>query len=178
VNGWLLGFLLPVGEEEKLSLLALTYHREGQWDQYHRTLEQRDQVAQASPLRIGDQTFAGITDVDDPTAWVLEVLSPSGEYHWLPWREIASLQTTPPARPLDYLWGQCQVKLRSGQELFLFANVLYPSRGPQEDRYLLGRETTWVGDQQQGYLACGKKLFQLEPDQELTWHELGLVEFT
>lgn len=170
-------FLDEIGETERLSLQAWTYRREGQWERYRALIDERDSQLTPTPVRWHNERFLTIRDLDEPSAPFLELISVAGIYIWLPWRKIVNLTVEPPVRPLEFLWVPVRVKLSSGGELSMYANALYPSRDETEERFLLGNETEWGGDESTGFLGRGKKLFLLGDDTELTIHEFGTMEF-
>lgn len=170
-------FMDDIGEAERLSLLAWTHWRAGELDHYRAILEQRDAAVVPTPVVWQGNNYASILDLDEPTAPFLEVISANGDYFWLPWRQLVNLAAEPPVRPMDFIWTPIRIKLVSGGELFMYANVLYPSRGETEERFLLGLDSQWVGAEPQGQLGRGKKVFLLGDEQELTVHQFDTLEF-
>ncbi len=170
-------FMDEIGNPERLSLQAWTHWRAGEADRYRSLIEERAAALEPTPVVWHGNNFSSISDLDEPTAPFLEVISTNGDYFWLPWRQLVNLAAEPPRRPLDFIWTPVRIKLVSGGELFMYANVLYPSRGESEERFLLGLDTEWGGEESVGQLGRGKKIFLLGDEQELTVHEFESLEF-
>jgi type VI secretion system protein ImpE len=91
--------------------------------------------------------FDDLRDVDDILAPTLEVITAVGDYLWVPFERIGSLEFEAAKRPRDLYWRRCAITLKDGTEGVVYVPVTYPWSGPPPaPALLLGRETEWVGD--------------------------------
>ena len=72
----------------------------------------------------GMVAFDDCRDVDDGSAWFLEVLTHDGNYMWTDLGLIETLRFTPPQRPIDLLWRETRMTLRDGR----VADVAVPAQ--------------------------------------------------
>ena len=92
-------------------------------------------------------------DLDDRTADVLELLTPTGKYVWAPWSQVVSLTLRPLERPRERVWRPAELELRGAPSGVVYLPMIYPA--PAEamtDALRLGRETEWVD---RAGLTCG-----------------------
>lgn len=91
------------------------------------------------------EAFDDLRDADDVLAPVLEVLTNAGEYMWVPFERIQSLDFEEPKRPRDLYWRKCVIELRDGTEGHVFVPTIYPwSNAETRPLLRLGRETDWI----------------------------------
>jgi type VI secretion system protein ImpE len=130
----------------KLLLEASIRVREGQTGEAAELLtraeEQRPRVA-----GICDGTaFDDLRDLDDRTASILEVLTSTGKYFWVPMEQVELIEFRPPARPRDLLWRRAHLVVRDGPDGEVFVPTLYAgSQAEPDDCFRLGRATEWRG---------------------------------
>ena len=127
------------------ALKALTVLREGA-DRQARSL--CEQVEAIRPAAAGgtrdDAQFGDLRDLDDITASVLELITSTGEYYWIPWEQVVWLQFAAPRRPRDLIWRKAEVAVRGGPEGVVYIPALYPgSASSGDDAIRLGRATDW-----------------------------------
>ena len=85
-------------------------------------------------------------DCDDLTAGVLEVLTSTGKYYWVPFENVAALEFEKAARPIDLVWRPAGLSVRGGPDGRVFVSMIYASHGlVQDNASRLGRSTDWVG---------------------------------
>jgi type VI secretion system protein ImpE len=97
---------------------------------------------------LNGKPFESIEDADPRIGARLEVFA-AGNYVWVPFAHIASIQVSPPARLRDLLWAPAVVRLgpaMKGQDL---GQVLLPALCPfswqhADDAVRLGRQTVWT----------------------------------
>jgi type VI secretion system protein ImpE len=104
-----------------------------------------------------------IRDLDDRIAGVLEVITTTGKYYWVPWQSIRSLEFSKPTRPLDLIWRKTAIDVENGPEGEVFIPTRYPLipiRNQQEwdDALRLGRATSWVGDEDSAVTGLGQRM--------------------
>ncbi len=90
------------------------------------------------------QPFEGLRDADDRTAGVLEVLSSTGKYFWVPFERIRVLEVRPPERPRDLLWLRAYLSVAGGPDGEVYLPTIYAGTTQEgDDQLRLGRGTDW-----------------------------------
>lgn len=118
---------------------------------------------------------AWLRDPDDILAPVCEFLTLNGDYHWVDWSEIATLQIYPPKATLDAIWRPAQVTLDDGTSLPGFLPMIYPWPLPEADGAVkLGHTTRFVATDSGLRLGQGLKLLSVE-GHHLTLPEVSAV---
>ncbi len=110
-----------------------------------------ESVARAEDLRpqvsgmAGDVPFDDFRDLDDLIGGVLEVMTTTGKYYWVPMEQIEQAEFQPPSRPLDTAWRTVQLSVRGGPEGEVVIPGIYPVTGEApSEAALTGRETDWI----------------------------------
>jgi type VI secretion system protein ImpE len=104
--------------------------------------------------------FDDCRDLDDLTAPLLEVLTSTGKYYWVPLENVESIEFSPPERAMDLVWRTAQVNVAGGPEGGVYVPVLYPGTGEAGDSQLqLGRGTDWRGGDGSPVRGIGQKMF-------------------
>ncbi len=90
--------------------------------------------------------FDDIRDGSDLTAGLLEVISSTGKYFWVPLDRVAELELEKPKTLRERLWRQASLSVREGPDGIVYLPALYP---PLPNRPLsleakLGRITDWT----------------------------------
>ena len=118
-------------------------------------------------------------DVDDRSAWFLEVFSHDGGYLWVDPTSIAGLKFTPASRPIDLLWREARMTLHDGRVAEIVVPAQYPGIAADEEQRL-ARRTDWqeepggawtgtgqrlwlLGDEAHGVLGLGEIAFEAAP---------------
>jgi len=95
------------------------------------------------------QPFADLRDADDTVAGVLEVLTSTGSYYWIPMERIVTMEFRKPQRTRDLLWRRCHLEVRDGPDGEVFIPAIYATKPPADDKdgqmLRLGRMTDWTG---------------------------------
>ena len=95
--------------------------------------------------RVDDRAFTGWRDADDRTAGVLEVLTSTGNYVWVPLTAVRSLAFQPVERLRDVIWRPAELDIDNGPSGVVYLPAVYHAPAAQmTDAYRLGRETGWV----------------------------------
>jgi type VI secretion system protein ImpE len=128
--------------------------------------EAAELLAQAEEQRVkptgtcNGQRFADLRDVDDLTAPVLEVLTSTGKYYWIPLERVELLECRAPARPRDLLWRQAHLVVRGGPDGEVYLPALYSGAHAEADDALrLGRATEWRGGDGTPVRGAGQRMF-------------------
>ena len=116
----------------------------------------REAADEAAPELVGTcdgRAFGGLRDLDDRTADVLELLTPTGKYVWAPWSQVVSLQLRPLERPRERVWRPAELELQGGPSGVVYLPMIYPAPAEaMSDALRLGRETAWA---ERAGLTCG-----------------------
>jgi type VI secretion system protein ImpE len=128
----------------KLHLEASIALREG------RGAEALAKLAEAEAMRpvvrgtCDDIAFDEFRDIDDLAAGLVEVITTSGAYYWIPLDRVETIAFEPPRRPRELLWRRAKVEVRNGPDGEVFLPALYPgSSDSKDDSIRLGRSTDW-----------------------------------
>lgn len=106
-----------------------------------------DTEAGAVAGRVDGAPFVGVRDLDDRFAGVLEVLTSTGKYFWIPWGAIQSLTLAPPQRWRDIVWRQAELDVSDGPSGVVYIPAIYPcAPGEAGEALQTGRETDWKED--------------------------------
>jgi len=102
---------------------------------------------EARPVSAGTcngRPFSDFLDLDDFLAPVLEVLTPTGKYFWVPLSELRSVEFKPAERPMDFLWRPATLNIVNGPTCDACLPAVYRRPGESlSDGLRLGRETDW-----------------------------------
>ncbi|MGI4876222.1 MAG: type VI secretion system accessory protein TagJ [Janthinobacterium lividum] len=93
---------------------------------------------------IDDRPFSGWRDGDDRTAGVLEVLTSTGNYVWIPFEHVRSLRWLPVERLRDTVWRPAELEVADGPNGVVYLPVIYHAGSDQTPDQRLGRATDWV----------------------------------
>ncbi len=94
---------------------------------------------------IDDRAFSGWRDADDRTAGVLEVLTSTGTYVWVPFEHVRGLRWRPVERLRDTIWRPAELDVAEGPSGVVYLPVIYhASAAEQTPEQRLGRATDWI----------------------------------
>ncbi len=94
---------------------------------------------------IDDRPFIGWRDGDDRTAGVLEVMTATGRYLWVPLNAVRLLRWQPLARLRDTVWRPAELDVADGPSGVVYLPSIYhAAAGEQTDAHRLGRVTDWI----------------------------------
>ncbi|MBB3808168.1 type VI secretion system accessory protein TagJ [Pseudochelatococcus contaminans] len=160
-------------------LEALMHLREGRIEAATAAVAQAEE--QRPPVRgiSGDGvSFDDFRDLDDLLGGILEVLTTTGKYFWVPIEQIEEVVFSPPSRPLDTAWRTVQISVRGGPEGEVVIPGIYPGIGGDTTEALqLGRETGWVEVAPGFVRGQGLRSFLLG-DNDASIFDLGQLTFT
>ena len=91
---------------------------------------------------VGTLAFDDIRDVDDGSAWFLEILTHDGNYMWTDLSCVEKLTFRKPDRPIDLLWRETRMVLRDGR----VADIVVPAQyvaAESNEAQRLARSTEW-----------------------------------
>ncbi len=128
------------------ALAALLDLRDGNAESASNTL--REAEAKRTPLSgsCDEKPFADLRDGDDVTAGVLEVISSTGKYFWVPFDRLTHLELEKPKSIRDRLWRQATIEVRDGPDGVVYIPALYPilPTDTVAPEARLGRLTDWI----------------------------------
>ena len=171
-------FLDQPPERVQLQLQASIALREKNGAEARRLLEEAEAARPEISGECDGSSFADFRDLDDLTAGVLEVLTSTGKFYWIPVEKVQSIEFKPPQRTRDLIWRQASMSVRGGPEGEVFLPVCYA--GPVTDApdgAKLGRITEWTGGDGAPVLGSGLRMF-LVGEQDRTVLELGSLRFS
>jgi len=130
----------------QLYVQASVHVRDKRTDEAVRLLEQAEEKRPRVKGVCNGKPFADLRDLDDLTASVVEVLTSTGKFYWIPVERVRSIEFRKPERLRDLLWRRALMSVASGPDGEVFLPATYPPDGADGDeRALLGRVTDWRG---------------------------------
>lgn len=129
---------------------------------------------------LNGKPFQSLADADPRIGAKLEVFA-AGDYLWIPFEHIASVEMRAPQRLRDLLWPAAIVRTGTafkGREL---GEVMLPALAPlswkhPEDAVRLGRATEWQPDESGAFVPFGQKIFLVD-EEEFPILEIRHLEF-
>ena len=165
-------------EHLRLTLQALAAWRTGS------AAEAADLCAQAEAARppvAGTHNHAAFTDmrdIDDMTAGVLEVLTSTGKYYWVPLEQVQTIDFKPVEQVRELLWRRAQVTVANGPDGEVYIPAVYPwSADDADPRAKLGRITEWLGGGDDGPVRGQGQRMYLIGDDAVPVLEIGSLSF-
>jgi len=125
--------------------------------------------------------FSNFSDADPRIGARLEVFA-AGDYLWIPFQQIESIEISPPKQLRDLIWVPAVVRTGPGfdqkelGELFIPALSPFSWRHP-DDAVRLGRMTVWESEETGEAVPFGQKLFLVD-DVEVPVLELRSLRFS
>jgi type VI secretion system protein ImpE len=122
------------------------------------------------------EAFDDWRDVDDRSAWFLEVLTHDGGYLWVDPATVAALHFSPAVRPIDLLWREARMSLHDGREAEIVIPAQYVSAAAN-DAQRLAQVTEWTDLPGDAAAGMGQRLWLLGDDARGVL-EIGEISFT
>lgn len=124
-----------------------------------------DQVAGS----LNGKPFSRIRDADPRLGARLEVYA-AGQYMWIPFEHLASVQMQPPAQLRDLLWMPAIVRTGPSFQGMDLGEMLLPALTPfswddESDEVRLGRVTEWVALESGHEVPIGRKLLLVDDEE-------------
>ncbi len=111
------------------------------------TREAADAVAPSLHGTVDGRDFTCVRDLDDATADVLEVLTSTGKYFWIPWSQVRALHLRAPEHLRDLIWRPADLDVIDGPDGVVYIPTTYVGQEARKTGATrLGRETDWVED--------------------------------
>ena len=118
---------------------------------------------------INGTPFQTMVDADPRIGARLEVFA-AGQYMWIPFAHIASIQMMPPERLRDLLWTPALVRTSASFRGVELGEVLIPALTPlawqdEDEAVRLGRMTAWRELEDGGQAPAGQKLLLIDDEE-------------
>ncbi|MGC9269049.1 type VI secretion system accessory protein TagJ [Acidiphilium sp.] len=169
-------FLGEPGVVERALLAALVALRAGD---DAAALREAEAAEAARATRAGEAdgvAFTDFRDASDLTAGVLEILTTTGKYFWVPISRVTEITFHPPTRPRDLIWRRASLAVEAGPDGDVYIPVTYASSDDGlAAAYRLGRATDWQ-DRGGVVTGIGQREF-LVGDAAVPIMELGRLVF-
>ncbi len=128
----------------------------------------------------GHVTFDDFRDASDDLGGVLEILTTTGKYYWIPLSRIDEITFHKPMRPRDLAWRRASISVNQGPDGDVYVPATYFSddaaRGAALGAaYRLGRATDWL-DHDGVVTGVGQREF-LVGDASVPIMELSTLRF-
>ncbi len=169
----LVGALPPYAEKSLEALVAL---RLKQTDEAIRLMEEAQQVRPMLAATCNGNEVADFGDLDDRVAGVMEVITSTGKYFWVPMQLISSMEFEEPEVPTDLIWRKAQISVRGGPVGEVYIPTRYVADDQEDEAMLMGRATDWSDDSSPIITGRGQRMFAAD-EQELSIMELQSLSF-
>ena len=146
--------------EQWVALLmeAMRLTVQGHYRQAQSVREQAFEAAPATSGTLDGQPFAWIADADVRLGPVLEAIV-NGNYYWIPFHHIRTIQLEKPADLRDLVWLPAQFVWTNGGEAVGLIPSRYPGSQDSADPLIkLGRRTEWMECEGDTYLGLGQRM--------------------
>lgn len=141
-------------------------------------LEQAEQLRPKLKGKLNGVSFEDFRDLDDAFPGVLEVMTSTGKYYWIPFTRVTSLEFHAPQSPVDLAFRRATLQTnRGGPEGEVFIPAIYHNLLEEDrERLLLGRSTDWLGSEGEPIIGVGQRMFYFN-DEARTIMEINEIEF-
>ena len=169
-------FLGEPGDVERALLAALVAQREGDPAAARAMAEEAEALRRPHPGRSCSTAFEDFRDVSDLTSGIVEVLTTTGKYYWVPLSRVSEVNFHKPARPRDLAWRRTSLSVADGPDGDVYIPVTYFSDDAALGaEYRLGRATAW-SDSKGAVTGIGQREF-LIGEEAVPIMELGTLRF-
>jgi type VI secretion system protein ImpE len=119
--------------------------------------------------KINGTAFESIEDADPRIGARLELFA-AGQYMWIPFAQIESIELPPPKRLRDLMWAPAIVRTSKGFEGMELGEVLLPVIAPlswkhPDEAVRLGRATEWEDLEGDGQAPVGQKMLLIDGEE-------------
>jgi len=111
------------------------------------------------------ESFDDFRDLDDQLGQIIEVLTSTGKYFWIPVSMIKKIEFRPIERPIDMKWRRAYVETtKENLDGEVYIPGIYVAAENKEDDVKLGRTTDWLGSETEPFRGVGQKMFLVGED--------------
>lgn len=169
-------FIGEPGEVEKALLSALVALRENDIPAAAAATAAAEAARGAQPGVSDGQAFADFRDASDVCSGIIEVLTTTGKYFWIPVSRVTEITFHAPVRPRDLIWRRATLSVQDGPDGDVYVPVTYASNDAElAAEFRLGRATDWR-DHDGLVTGIGQREF-LVGDEAVPIMELGELTF-
>lgn len=144
----------------KMHLKASIFIREGALSEAADLLGESEQQRPALSGKCDGQDFEDLRDLDDLFAPILEALTSTGKYFWIPMSEITSLEFQTPESLADLIWRPMRLEVQDEPPGAVYLPTLYVGSAQDDDESIkLGRATKWLGLEEPPVRGLGLRMF-------------------
>jgi type VI secretion system protein ImpE len=153
---------------------ALLYHSALHAERMRQLMFETKSFPVSAPLHsvsgtLNGEPFSSLTDADPRIGGRLELFA-AGQYTWIPFEHIASIQMLPPKRLRDLLWAPALVRTAETFRGMELGEVLIPAIAPLTWRHAdgalrLGRVTQWETIEDDTEAPIGQKLLLVDGEE-------------
>jgi type VI secretion system protein ImpE len=156
-------FLSDPPENVQRRVEALQHLVQGRSDEAAQILAQLDESDCDICGELNGTEFTLFRDCDDLFGSVLEALSSTGNYYWIPIQQIASLTVVEPRQLRDLAWLPATLGMRDGPTGDVFLPVRYPgSESHANNAIRLARATNWTSPEDGPVRGYGVRLYLVD----------------
>lgn len=152
---------LVFGEPQQwvaLLIEAAKLSTQGHFDQAANLRVQAFEQAPATSGVVNDDAFEWIADSDGRLGPVLEAIV-NGRYFWIPFSQIASIETDPPTDLRDLVWTPAQFTWANQGTAVGFIPTRYPGSDQAADPQVrLARKTEWLEPAPEFFTGLGQRV--------------------
>lgn len=153
-------FMGEPNELMKTHLKASICFREGALSEAADLLGEADQQRTEISGNCDGQDFEGLRDLDDLFAPILEALTSTGKYFWIPMNEVTSLEFQTPESLADLIWRPMRLEVQNEPPGAVYLPTLYVGSAQDDDESIkLGRATKWLGLEEPPVRGLGLRMF-------------------
>jgi type VI secretion system protein ImpE len=160
--------MLALDPSLEAHLMAMVVLREGRFADALAMLQAADAMRAPVSGSCDAARFDALRDLDDLLAPVLEVITADGEFYWVPFGALKSLEFEAPARARDLVWRSARLELADGRHGQVYIPALYITPSSVDPALRLGRATDWASDAGGPVRGFGRKCWLLgEQDHDI-----------
>ena len=128
-----------------------------------RTVEASEEDGSVLSGTCDGSPFDLLRDADDRTAGVLEVLTSTGKYLWVPFGSIVALRPAKPERLRDLVWRPAELEVADGPGGMVYLPATYHAP-TATDAQRMARETDWIEQADGSVTGVGARLLLIGDD--------------
>jgi type VI secretion system protein ImpE len=144
---------------------ATIHARENRPAEALRLIEQAEEQRPRVKGSCNGKSFEDMRNLDDVTAAVVEVLTSTGKYYWIPVDRVQSIEFRKPERLRDLIWRRAAMSVADGPDGEVFLPATYCNGSAEvSEAALLGRVTEWQGGDGAPMRGVGQVCFLVGDD--------------
>ncbi len=121
-----------------------------------------------------NQQATELRDLDDTCSDFVEVLTSKGDYYWITFDQLLSIEFEEPQRFLDTIWRRATIHTTTGIDGVVFIPAIYANSESVSEK--MGTTTDWTALSENLYCGKGQKIW-LFGEQDIPLMELTSITF-